>query len=299
MPSASSSPVLRRWELAARLRALRLEAGRSIDDAAAELMCSVAKISRMETAGRGVQPRDIRDLCMYYGVANAVRDELMAMAAEARKPGWWQEFPTMDDYATTYIGLEAAASHVLVSDAMRMPGLLQTPEFTQALLTSLRPEGEFSLDWVSDTVAVRQKRQERVISGELHLHAVIDETAFARPVGGPEVMAAQIERVIQEAQRPNVTIQVIPFSRGAHPGIEGSFTLLSLPAGRIDDVIFVEGLLGNFTLDKETEVQRYRVIFEDLAHRFALPPEESLEWLASQPARRRTTARSRRAPRAG
>jgi len=279
LPDSSFSPTARRWELAARLRALRIEAGRSIEDAAAELMCSVAKISRMETAGRGVQPRDIRDLCRLYGVSDAVRDQLMQTAADARKPGWWQEFPSLDEASTTYIGLEAAASEIFLFEALRIPGLLQTPEFSTALIPQLRPPGELTQEWIGDTVAARGKRQERVASGDISVHAIIDEAALQRPVGGPAVMIGQVGRLVAEARRPNVTLQVIPISRGPHPGLDGSFQLLNFPKGLIGDVIFVEGLLGNFLLDKQDVVDHYRTVFQDLAVRFALGVDETLDWL--------------------
>lgn len=298
MPSASSSPTARRWELAARLRTLRMQAGLSTEDAARELMCSVAKISRMETAGRGVQPRDIRDLCRLYGVSDTVRDQLMQAAADARKPGWWQEFPTLDDQSSTFIGLESAAEVMLAFEALRIPGLLQTTEFTAAMLPQLRPPGELTPEWISDTVAARARRQERIASGALSLHAIVDEAALRRPVGDRPVMVDQVDRLIAEAGRPNVTLQVVPFSQGPHPGVEGSFQLLGFPAGQIDDVIFVEGLLGNFLIDRKTEVDHYRTVFEDIAARFALGADETLAWLETLRNSYRTT-RPKRSARAG
>jgi transcriptional regulator with XRE-family HTH domain len=107
---ADASPTARKWELAARLRALRTEAELTVEAAASELMCSVAKISRMETAGRGVRPRDVRDLCRLYGVDDARCDELVALAIEARRPSWWQEFRTLEEHVANFTGLEAAAS---------------------------------------------------------------------------------------------------------------------------------------------------------------------------------------------
>src|SRR5690349_6284212 len=155
--AASSNPTARRWELAARLRQLRLDAGKSVDEAAAELMCSAAKISRMETAGRGVQPRDVRDLCRFYGVSDAIRDDLIQAASDARKPGWWQDFRTIDEQVTTYIGLETAAEELKYFDPLRLLGLLQTPEYSTALIRNLRPAGELTDQWIAETVAVRSK----------------------------------------------------------------------------------------------------------------------------------------------
>jgi transcriptional regulator with XRE-family HTH domain len=278
---AGSNPTVSRLELAARLRELRQEAGKSLEDAAAELMCSVAKISRMETGGRGVQPRDVRDLCRLYDVAIEVRNELMEMVAQARSPSWWQrDFRNLDDQTTTFIGLEDAAVELRIFDGLRIPGLLQTSDFTRSLLRDLRPPGELETQWIEDTVAARERRQKRIESGALHLHAIIDEATLRRPVGGPQVMSEQILRLLMEVSRPNVTLQVIPFSQGAHPGMEGSFHHLTF-GRRIHNMVYVEGLLGNFILDKGDEVEHYRIVFDDLGQRFALDVSESRRWLES------------------
>jgi len=299
MAGAGGSPTARRWELAARLRELRIAADVTIEQAASELMCSTAKISRMETAGRGVLPRDVRDLCRLYQVPTRVRDELITLATEARKPGWWQEFRTLDEQRATFVGLESAASECRVVEALRMPGLLQTTAFTAALLPHLRPEGELSPQWMVDTVALRRHRQERVASGDLVLHAIIDEAALRRPVGGPGVMVEQIESLISDAARPNVRLQVVPFDRGPYPGLDGQFQHLTFPPGALGDVVFVEGLLGDFLLDKEADVQRYRGVFDDIATRVALTEDDSLGWLAAVAQDWGRPRRSRRGPGGG
>lgn len=280
MPTAGPNPTVSRLELAARLRELRLQAGRSIEEAAAELMCSVAKISRMETGGRGVQPRDIRDLCRFYAVSSDVREELTRLGAEARVPNPWQrDFRNLDDPVATAFGLEAAATSTRMFEISIVPGLLQTPDFTRALLADIRPPGELTSEWIEETVAVRERRQKRVESGELELHAIVDEAALSRPIGGPAVMRAQVDRLIDEAARPNVRLQVIPFERGPHPGMDGSFQHLSFERHRIDEVVYVEGLLGYDLLDKSDVVARYRMVFDDLSTRIALDADATTRWL--------------------
>ena len=132
--SPRTSPTVLRWELGARLRTLRTRAELTIEDAARELMCSQAKVSRMETAGRGIQPRDVRDLCRLYAVSDAVRDELLRMAHEAKRPGWWQQYGTLDEQLATYIGLESAASAIMTLESRVFPGLLQTPDYARTLV---------------------------------------------------------------------------------------------------------------------------------------------------------------------
>lgn len=272
------NPTVGRLELAARLRQLRVDAGKSIDDAAAELMCSVAKISRMETGGRGVQPRDIRDLCRLYGASDDVRAGLTRMAEEARSAGWWQrDFRTLDEQITTFVGLEDAASAIRTFEATRVPGLLQTSEFARALIPEVRPPGWLTSEWIAETVALRERRQKRVESGELRLHAIIDEAALRRPVGGLAVMRRQVARLLDEAARPNVELQIIPFERGPHPGVDGSF--LHMTFERISDMAYVEGMLGNFILDKGNEVADYKLVFDHLSQHHALDIESTTRWL--------------------
>jgi transcriptional regulator with XRE-family HTH domain len=279
MPASTPNPTARRWELAARLRRLRIEAGRSVEDAARELMCSPAKISRMETAGRGVQPRDVRDLCRFYGVSDAVRDDLIQAVADARKPGWWQDFRTIDEQARTFIGLEAAATESTYLDPLRLPGPFQTSEYTRALLANLRPPGELTPGWIDEAVAVRAKRQQRVISGEFKIHAIIDEASLRRPIGSWAVMLGQIERLIEEYNRATVTLQVVPLDRGSYPGLDGSFQHLRFPPGTLGDVVYVEGLLGNFIVDKPDDVKHYWEIFEYVSKHCCLPSARTESWL--------------------
>lgn len=279
MASPGVNPTARRWELATRLRQLRVNAGKSVDDAARELMCSPAKISRMETAGRGVQPRDVRDLCRFYQTSDAVRDELMQAVADARKSGWWQDFRALDDQVQTFLGLESAASEVRFFDPQRLPGFLQNMDYTAALLPQLRPPGELTDVWIADTVASRGKRYERVSSGELAVKVILDEAALRRPIGGGAVMLSQIDRLIRDSSLPNVSLQVVPFEVGPYPGLEGSFQHLRFPPGYLEDVAFVEGLLGNFLLDKRPETDRYLAVFDDISGRFALPAADTKTWL--------------------
>jgi transcriptional regulator with XRE-family HTH domain len=279
--TADPSPTVRRWELASRLRQLRLAAGRSVDDAAKELMCSTAKISRMETAGRGAQARDVRDLCRLYGVPDSIRDDLIRTAADARKNGWWKDFRSIDERVGTFIGLETAAAELRIFDPVLVIGLFQTAEYTSHLLNGLRPTGELTPEWIAETVEVRGRRQTRLLSGELRVHAITDEAALRRQVGGRSVMLDQIERLLANATLSNVTLQVVPFAAGPHPGLDGSFQHLRFPIDQVDDLVFIEGLQGNFILDRAADVNRYLAVFDDISKRFALSPAETVTWLTT------------------
>jgi len=267
-----TSPTVQRWELARRLKDLRTQ-----HDIARELMCSTAKVSRMETGARGIQRRDIRDLCRYYGVTAAVEEELMALAVEAGRSGWWSRFRNLPDGSEQFIGLEAAAVESWTAQALLVPGVLQTPAYTTHLLPGLGGPGTDSPEAVAEVVQVRQRRQTRLADGTLHHHAIIDEVVLHRPVGPPEVMREQLRHLVVLAALPNVELQIVPRSVGSYPLIYGSFTYLCFGVGTIPDVVFVEGHVGMFTVDKQVDTDRYRSNFQRAASAFALPESESID----------------------
>lgn len=281
MATAPSNPTVRRLELAARLRDLRLAAGRSMEEVAAELMCSTAKISRLETGERGIQPRDVRDLCRFYDVEEEERDRLIRLAEESRKPGWWQDYRTLDQRAATFVALESEATEIRFAQGLIIPGLLQTHEYARALVSALRPPGGMGQEQVDDIVRLRAQRQNRLLRGEIHFATVVDEAAFQRVVGSAAVMRGQMERLIDLVQMSCVTFQVIPFRAGAHPLLEGSFQHLRL-AARLPDVVHVEGLLGTFIIDDPVQVQAYWEIYGHLSKNLALGREASLDWLSTE-----------------
>lgn len=270
--SPRTSPTVLHWELGARLRMLRTRAELTIEDAARELMCSQAKVSRMETAGRGIQPRDVRDLCRLYAVSDAVRDELLRMAHEAKRPGWWQQYGTLDEQLATYIGLEAAATSITALESRVFPGLLQTPDYARVLVEALAPP-----DQVHDIVESRQRGTERIKCHNVTLTTPLDESIFERTLGGPDVMAGQLDHIIDCASRSNVTIQVIPHAAAPHPGsMVHSYTLL-LEIRELLDVIFFESISGNTSVDRPNDVEQYVSAYEAW-RKTALSPEKTLEW---------------------
>lgn len=277
-----SSPTARRFELARRLRELRLEAKKSPEEAAAELMCSTAKVSRIETGGRGVQGLDVKVLCRFYRVTPQVERGLLALAAEAGKRGWWQDFRTLDEQTKTFIGLESAADELLQVEVVRIPGLLQTPDYIRELVEHLRPPGFWEEGSIDQIVEARLIRQRRVTDGGLQLSVVIDEAALARRLGPPGLMAEQLQHLISVAEQPNVVIQVTPFEAGPHPGLDGSFQLLEFADDALQDTVFVEAQYGNLILRAEEKpdiVERYREVHRHISEAVALPADQTLTWL--------------------
>lgn len=254
------SPTVRRRELGAALRALRLEKDLTVDQVAQHLLCSATKISRMETGQRGATLRDVRDLCEFYEVADpGERDRLMTLAKEARQPAWWQAY---DLPYSTYVGLEADAVTIKCFQSSVVPGLLQTAGYAHA-----GHEGAFprlSDDEIERGTEARLIRQQLLTRPDpAVLTSVLDEAVLHRAVGGPRVMAAQLEYLVEAADLPNVTVQVIPFSVGAHAAVESNFNILELP-GAMPSIVYAEGLVGGIYLERNEDIVRYRTIFARL-----------------------------------
>jgi transcriptional regulator with XRE-family HTH domain len=254
------SPTLRRRELASRLRELRLTAGLTVDDVARRLYCSPAKVSRIETGSRAVALRDVQDLCRLYQVHPAECELLMELARQSRERSWWQAY---DVPYKTYIGLEIAAAKISTYLSAVVPGLLQTEDYARALVAGMVPGlGMHQIRQAVDVRLIRQKILTR--DNPPQLHVVIDEASLHRTVGGATTMFEQLQTVIARASLPNVTIQVIPFEAGPHPGMDSPFTILEYDEDRSSDVVYVEGLIGNIYLERPEDLQRYRRVFDHL-----------------------------------
>lgn len=268
---AEGSPTLRRRELASRLRELRKQAGLTVEDVASELLCSSAKVSRIETGARSASLRDVRDLCVLYRVSGDERARLMTLAREAKQQGWWNRF---DDLAIdSLIGLETEATRISSHEASRVPWAFQTEEYARAVIKGMLPRIEDRV--LDERVTARMTRQGLFRSATPpHLWSLIDESALRRSIGGARVMREQLSRILEVAADPNVTVQVIPFDAGAHPGLDNTFALLEFDSSVQSPVVFVENLAGDFYLEREAEIRRYREVLEFL-RACALSPDHS------------------------
>ncbi len=265
------SPVVSGRELGVLLRALREEKGMTVEQVAEHLLCSPNKVKRMETGFRSGTVRDVRDLCSLYEVAETtMRDHLMELARGSKQQGWWESYGWS---FSTYIGLEADASSIKQFNLSVVPGLLQTADYARALHVSVVPE--LSPDIIERNIETRLIRQRRLDETDpLRVWSIVDEAALHRIVGGADIMRTQLDRLIEIAALPNITIQVVPFGVGAHPALESNFIILdfTVPVG---GVVFVEGLLGSFYLDRSQDVERYQLVFEALQAK-ALSQKESI-----------------------
>ena len=269
--AGEANPTLRRRELGFLLRQLRLDRGLSLDEAAEGLLFSTTKLSRLETGRSGAFQRDIRALCQFYQVDPAECQRLMTLAREGKQRGWWQEYAL--PYAT-YVGLEDQAASISEYKSDVVSGLLQVEDYARAVLRAMEPP--LSEAAIERQVEARVKRQDVLTKDNgPWFHCILDEGALRRPVGGPAVMRAQLERIIDRAGLGKVTFQLIPLGLGAHPGLESNFIVLDFETPMVNDVVYVEGLVGNIYLEDASDLERYKNIFSRL-HSIALSPEKSI-----------------------
>ncbi|CAM5442728.1 helix-turn-helix transcriptional regulator [Streptomyces xanthochromogenes] len=261
--ASNVNPTVRRRRLGQELRRLRELKGMTAEEVAERLLVSQSKISRLENGRRSISQRDVRDLCGVYEVEDhRIVDSLMQMAKDSRQQGWWHAFG--DIPYSVYIGLETDAASLRVYDPQVVPGLLQTRQYAESLIAGALPET--APTDVEKRVNVRLRRQERVKATEnpLRLWVVIDEAALRRRVGDKQLMIDQLEFLIDQSQLPHVTVQVLPFSMGAHPGINGQYAILEFPDASDSSVVYIEGVTSDLYLEKANDVQKYSVMYEHL-----------------------------------
>ncbi|MER7683703.1 helix-turn-helix transcriptional regulator [Streptomyces sp. NPDC097610] len=276
--ASNVNPTVRRRRLGQELRRLRELKGMTAEEVAERLLVSQSKISRLENGRRSISQRDVRDLCGVYEVEDhRIVDSLMQMAKDSRQQGWWHSFG--DIPYSVYIGLETDAASLRVYDPQVVPGLLQTRPYAEALIAGALPETA-SAD-IDKRVQVRLRRQERISAPEnpLRLWTVLDEAALRRVVGNRSLMRDQLEHLVEQSQLPHVTVQVIPFEMGAHPGLNGQYAILEFPDAADSSVVYIEGVTSDLYLEKANDVQKYSVMYEHLRAQ-ALNVEQSRQFIA-------------------
>lgn len=261
-----TGPTVLRILLGSQLRRLRETNGITRDEAGYAIRASGSKISRMELGRVGFKERDVIDLLAMYGVSNDTeRQALVDLARQANSPGWWHKYgDVLPDWFQVYVGLEEAASLIRLYEVQFIPGLLQTADYARAVVALGQPAA--SAGEVERRVGLRVARQELLAKPDApRLWAVVDEAALRRPIGGREVMRAQLERLIEVIKEPNITLQVVPFSSGGHAAEGGAFTILRFPEVDLPDVVYVEQLTSSLYLDKRDDVERYTEVMERLS----------------------------------
>jgi transcriptional regulator with XRE-family HTH domain len=272
-------PTVRRMLVGARLRRLRTDLGLTRDQAGEAIRASAWKIHRLENGQVGFKERDIVDLLRLYQVTDPAEvADFVTLAREANSPGWWQHYgDVLPAWFRTYVDLESVASLIRTYEGQFIPGLLQTDAYLRAVVRGAHLED--SAEEVGRRVRLRLARQTLLMrEGAPRLWAVIDEAALRRPVGGLEVMRGQLERLVEVAKLPNVTLQILPFTAGAHPGMVGTFTILRFADRELPDLVYLEHLTSALYLDKRDEVERYLKVMESICVE-SEPPGRTVELL--------------------
>ncbi|MFI7630320.1 helix-turn-helix domain-containing protein [Microbispora rosea] len=267
----SFSPAVRRRELATILRGYRERLNLDGTKVSRQLEWDPSKISRIEGGRfRRINTRDVLDLLTIYGVTDErEREALAQIARDSRARGWWDEYG--DVFRSELPNLEAGATGIRSVEALCLPGLLQTPDYAEAMFQGL---GIDDRDQLARRVAARMARQEILVrENPPHLAVIVDEVAFAKLVGGPVVMGEQLRQLIQVAAWPNVEIRLIPNSVGAHPAMCGSFTILEFDAH--PPIVFSETPIGPVLSEKPDEIELYASVYQRLMAT-AISPEETL-----------------------
>lgn len=271
--AADHSPTVRRRQLIAELKRLREAAGMTQEDVAERLDWHATKVFRIETGRTGPHPNDVRVMLDVFGVTDrAERDALVQLAKDARQRGWWYSYrDVLPSRYEFFIGLEEEAASIQTFELAVVPGLLQTEDYARALARG--GPLELSPDEIERRVEVRMTRQ-RVLAkpDRPQLWAILDESAIRRVVGGPEVMRAQLQHLLGQGEHGKTTIQVVPYSVGAHPGTASSFIVLGFADPNEIDVVYMETIGGNMSVDKPEEVRHYTTAFDHL-RAVALSPD--------------------------
>lgn len=225
-----------------------------------------------------------------YDATDEDIEELSDLARDARQKAWWHPYTQV--LSSAYVGLEAEARQVRTYEQLVVPGLLQTEAYARAMMLTLPTR---TPEEVSDRIRVRMQRQSLLDrEDDFNLWVVLDEAALSRPVGGDDVMREQLQRLVKAGERPNITIQLLPFAIGAHAGMDGTFAILDFDAAWDRSIVFAENATGGLFIDKTDEVQRYLNLFE-IVHQAALGPEHTaarIKALVEEPLWKRRDTRS-------
>lgn len=275
-------PTVRLRRLASELRRLRAAAGHTRDDVAERTAINAATLYRIETAKVRPQRRTLTALLDLYEVTDpGERADLIALSRHAAQLGWLQAYESeLPELYTTYISFEAEARSVRNFESLFIPGLLQTKDYARAVIKGALPAA--TEDSLETFYQARIQRQ-GVLSKQdsLQLWAILDEAALHRVVGSRTTMTAQLQALVEAAALPNVTLQVIPFTAGAHPGMPGSFVVMDFPDPADPALIYIDSMAGDLFLEREPEVRRYTTTFEHL-QAAALDPTRSVQLIEAR-----------------
>lgn len=278
--SGGSAPTVLRMVLGKRLRHLREQAGVSFEDAARAIEVTPLTVRRMEKAEVGLRIPYVKELLRTYGVLAKEVDDFLKLAREANKPGWWYTYrDVLPDWFSAYVSLESEATVIRLYEPHYVPGLLQTHDYAAALLRIGFPNE--SPEDIRRRVDLRLRRQDLLDKPEAPaVWAVLDETVLRRPVGGTEVMRAQIDHLGEVLEYPKVRIQIMRFAAGPHPGAFGPFHYFRFGFSELPDVVYTESLAGAQYFDQPADVVTYLEVLDRMSVQ-AEPVARTRETLAA------------------
>jgi transcriptional regulator with XRE-family HTH domain len=274
-----TGPTIARWQLGRQLKTLRETAGISQLKIAEDLDCSESKIYKIESGDVGIGRGDLLLMLDRYRVTeDGQRQAVFDLQKQGKQRGWWSRYGQLPNNYATYVGLEGAATSVRNFELAVMPGLLQTEEYARALI------GEAFAEQPNEAerrIQLRLERQKCLVEEpQLNYWSIIDESALHRRTGGRDVMREQLRHLVDMNKRRNVTVQVLPFSEGWHPGTLGSFNILEYPEDVHSPVVYTETVAGDAYLEREEEIRRVSLTYTHL-HAAALSASKSRELIAA------------------
>lgn len=275
-----NGPTIARWQLARHIRAMREKAGMTQKQVGELLGCTEWKVYKFEAGDSAVGRADLIVMLDKYGVEDEdLRETLFELQQIGKQKGWWAKFGKLPTAYSNYIGMETAATEIKSYQLATIPGLLQTEEYARALI---RGQGLVTNETqITKRVQLRMARQDCLNEEQpVKLWAILDEGVLRREIGGKDVMRSQLQHLMAMNKRPNITIQVLPFAEGAHPGTFGSLVLMDFPPDARSPIAYVESLAGDVYMEKEDDLQRANMVFTHL-HSAALSASKSTQFIAA------------------
>jgi transcriptional regulator with XRE-family HTH domain len=279
--SENLSPVVQRRRLRTELRRARLDAELTQEQVATAMDWSLSKLIRIENGTVGISTNDLKAILAHYKITDDRRTaEMLALSRGARERSWWNAYRDLSPRLVQLIEYESASFIIRNFQPMVIPGLLQTEEYATAMIRNYSPQA--TEQEVKTAIEIRMRRQQILQQPQMPLmFFIMDEGAVRRLVSGQEAMRRQIERLLNESAKPAVTIEVVPFSAGAHPGMQGSFMLFEFPDAEDDDALYLEGPSEiRLNRDDTEEISSFRDRFEVLRE-LSLGPQGSIDLLRS------------------
>jgi transcriptional regulator with XRE-family HTH domain len=266
--------TVRARRLMKEIRRLRTGSGLTVARAAKQLEISDATLWRMENGKTRISAEVLVAMLDLYAVRSPQREALERLALDSLRRGWWA--PYRDVFSGSYVALESDAAQIRVN-AFMVPGFFQTPGYARAAIAGTAPG--LHLTEVERRMEARQARQKALFEDRREpptVHVLLDESAVHRQVGGPQAMREQLARLAEIAEWANVTLQILPFTAGTHPGMDGEFVIVDFEGPDDDPFVYVEGLFGDIYIETPDEIGRYRLAFDHAAADAALTPADSV-----------------------